>query len=587
MGQKKSLFPMVALVMLLIASQTVYSEDYTQVELTSGTTTHDPVVHYYTTKLQPFSISLTGNQKHTVYLIIPLDLEISDAYMNLSPETGNAPADVTITVGNASPYSSTGEFTGYECEKELADSMREYIEANAKREEYTISFPIVLTSENGGTIKFTAFSVGYRIKAVEELESALDLSTGMPKYSFWKAGTGPNPKYELQIRSREDFYSTSAEVLLKVQNISGAFYKLTEDNISTLKTAMEFGKTYSYGVKVIYDKVGESQWTVDQFTFKQEKPPPVTDINMTEGPNGIQFSWKGPENAKFDIVLNGRTYKEGWATTFCSLLYDGETMCLHGKNILTIWAVIDNEKSEPREHLFSIDIGTLSAPCNLTPNTKKAVRTKDFSFRWDEVPEASEYEIQLFDPSTDKVIKLPFGGFLKDTIRVSGEIYNPWIEEVNGEYPGIDLRPGESYSWQVRAIPLPGTKKPGTDEPMVESEWAKEIFIYQPVLLRMLVMFSAIGGVMGGFIRIAQEERTRAREKNRRMKIYIDYQTSIDLLVGLIIGVMFYLMVNQTLSQQLNPLNIPPLSYAGSVILGFIGGIISYDLTRLRRAIPE
>lgn len=586
MGQKKSLFPIVALVMLLIASQTVYSEDYTQVELTSGTTTHDPVAHYYTTKLQPFSVSLTGNQKHTVYLIIPLDLEIYDAYMNLSPETGNAPADVTITVGNASPYSSTGEFTGYECAEELTNSMREYIKANPQGEEYAISFPIVLTSQKGGKIHFTPFSVGYRINAVKELESVSDLPTGMPKYFFWKGGTGPNPKYELQIRSREDFYSTSAEVLLKVQNISGAFYKLTEDNISTLKTAMEFGKTYSYGVKVIYNKVGESQWTVNQFAFKQEKPPQVTDIEMTRGFKGIQFSWKGPENATFDIALNGRTYKEGWATTFCSLLYDEMIMCLQGNNILTIWAVIDNEKSEPTEYPFSIDIDTLSAPRNLSPNARKAVRTKDFSFRWDEVSEASEYEIQFFDSNGD-VIKLPSKGALQSSVRVSQEIYNPWIEEMNGEYPGIDLRPGESYSWQVRAIPLPGAKKPGTEEPMVESEWTKEIFIYQPVLLRLLVMFSAIGGVMGGFIRIAQEERTRAREGNRRMKLYIDYQTSIDLLVGLIIGVMFYLMVNQTLSQQLNPLNIPPLSYAGSVILGFIGGIISYDLTRLRRALPE
>ena len=92
---------------------------------------------------------------------------------------------------------------------------------------------------------------------------------------------------------------------------------------------------------------------------------------------------------------------------------------------------------------------------------------------------------------------------------------------------------------------------------------------------------------MGGFVRVVQEERSRAQKMKERMKIYLDRHAFLDLLVGLIMGFMFYLLINQTLSQQLNPLNIPPFSYAGSAIIGFLGGLLSYDLTRLKRALPE
>jgi hypothetical protein len=53
-------------------------------------------------------------------------------------------------------------------------------------------------------------------------------------------------------------------------------------------------------------------------------------------------------------------------------------------------------------------------------------------------------------------------------------------------------------------------------------------------------------------------------------------------MVGIIIGVVFYLIINQTLAAELNPLQIPPYTYQGSALLGFFGGLLSYEIVKVK-----
>ncbi len=550
------------LVILLAISQSVYCQDTLEIRLEDGKIRCNPLTTICTCTFTPFSVHLEPSQEFTVNLIIPRGLDLSDSYVKLSPG-GENPADVTIILG-ATQFSSEGEFTEKEFRNELKNSMEEHVTTIG----YELPFPIKITSTRKGTIVFTEFTLEYTVIPVEGLEALTDSETGMPKYFLWEHGMGSNPRYRLQIRSEEDF--PSGRPLLEKADIASALYKLSEQDVTTLGS-MEPGKTYSWGVKTNYS-FGESPWAWSKFTLR---PLPVSvDKKVTQGK--VCFTWDPPPYVDhYEIAFNSSTREKDYrSTTYCiDLTTQGlKGLYAYGENILTIWTISGNVRSIPCEFRFDLAEDMISSPDILYPTCMETVRTKTFTFKWIGVQDAEKYELQLFD-AIGSPVELPVEGGTNMLITVAEEEYNPW------DSGDLQLRPGV-YTWKVRALPKPGA-------PPVPSKWVTEMFLYEPVTLRMLILYAGVGGVVGGFIRITQEERARAQEKKRRMKIYLDYQTFADLLVGLIIGIIFYLLVNQTLSQQLNPLNIPPLSYAGSGILGFIGGILSYELTRVRRVIPE
>lgn len=581
----------------LVVSQQVncpdnYEDNSTEIELKRDS--GPEYSYYYTFESEELSISFKENQdgdqekKYTVNLIIPRDVEINKTNMSLSiPTEGRMPTDITVAL-DTKTIVKIKNFNGYvfkenkceeeNCSEKLKRFMIDYLEAKRKKgehvngKEYAISIPLVFTSEQEGTI-VCKISVEYKIKAVKGLCLVLDPRTGNPQYFFWEPGKGPNPLYDIEIRSEDDFHEfpfTSPNRLLEDLGIAGTFYELKIEELEP--------GTYHLGVKAEYDEIGESQWGVIKFTIK---PDPVEKVEM-ENDEGkkITFSWEKSKNAeKYEVYLNNHSLELPVDENSYIIKYVIERtdkyLCFYGENILTIYAVNGNEKSEPRNVYFLFKI----APDDLWPNFKEPAETETFFFDWEGVEGAEKYQIQLFD-SNDTPIELPY----KDnenvekekTAIVSGGKYNPWDEREYGDNVAQELKPGNIYRWRVRAV------RDSIDTPTEYSEWTTETFIYQPAPLAMLILFSAIGGLLGGFIRIAQEERNRPNKKKRGLKIFEDFQTYMDLFVGLFIGVIFYLIINQTLDQQLNILDIPPFNCVGSLILGFIGGVISYNITRLK-----
>lgn len=573
-----------------ITDQTGSADNFIVIDLIDDAEKWDDerMFNMYKAGFRPFSILLVGNEEeYTICLTVPMDIDIQHVDMKLSPMDERIPTDVVITLGGETIAESQGDFTGFDLGKDgnLGTSIQKYLEESQEKEDHSIPVPLVFTCQRGGKIEVTTFSVEFKVNSTKELEYTVDSETGIPQLFFWKAGVGSNPTYELQIRSDKSFSSYATKGLFTRREIIGAIYKLTNEDIEALSPEPE--KTYYWGVRVVYsfgEKQCISKWETSEFTVGQENVLPVEDIEIViDDENEIRFNWETPGNAEyFDVALNGHTIKEKWNRTFYSIdkISGSELsyLCLCGNNTLTIWAVSGNRKSEPREIDFKLEIERICPPDpdSLEPRCTNPVEKTEFSFNWEEVPGAWKYKIELYDQEGNS-IDLPTEKGTQKTAEISrATTYNPW------RYGGLDLRSSNIYIWRICAVP-----KPDPNKPVTESEWTIQMFIYQPVLLGILILYSAIGGIMGGFVRVVQEERSRAQKVKERMKIYLDRHAFLDLLVGLIMGIMFYLLINQTLSQQLNPLNIPPFNYAGSAIIGFLGGLLSYDLTRLRRALPE
>jgi len=585
MKQATNMLLMTILMMFLIFSQRVHCPDNSQsnstnIELKGGELLPFKDDPYYVFRHADFFVSLREDQKkHTVYLITPLDVEISDVKMRLYPNQEEIPTDVTIFLGSETIVETEGDFNAFdfgremcgdkECRVKITESMNRYLEANVKKGEHVIRVPLVFTSQTEGTIRVNDLTVEYRISAVEGLKSIPNPETGNLEYIFWEPGAGSNPKYTLEI------YSHLPKEPLIEKTVTSPLYKLPDLS----------PETYHWCVKVSYTGIGESRYTdMDESSKFIIKPYLIGDIGFSHLTDGkeFEFKWKDSENVKhYEIKLNDHWLEMAIERSDLEVSEQNEIsyriketseyLCLCGKNTLTIWAVSDSEtKSEPRSISFLFRI----APDELGPNSGNPAEKETFSFEWGEVPGAEKYEIRLFKPDNTP-IKLPYkeGNTSKkeNTAIVDGFSYNPWDEDKYGkDFIVEELKPGWIYTWKVRAVR--GSER--SDETI-------QTFVYQPVLLEMLILFSAIGGFLGGFIRIAKEEKSRTTV--RAVKIYKDYQTYVDFLVGIIIGVIFYLLIYQTLNQELNPLNIPPSSYAGSVIIGFLGGLTSYDLTRLKR----
>ena len=532
--------------------------------------------YYYTFTERNLSLSF-GNgrcQKEYIDVIIPTKLEITDARMDIQLPANWESTDLTIMLGTVAlePRNGSSEYV-------FTDSLKTF---KAGEGEYTVLVPFVFESSLEGTVRITRFSLEYRILFdIKELDYVRDPSTGIPEYFFWEAGGGSNPRYDFEIRLENNFHElpflqpdVNPELLVQEFEITETYYKLEGETFCKLEgtSCSEPGKTYYWGVRVDYSGLGKSKWKTGTCTIKPEKPLAVKDAECDNKAGEIKFWWDRPENAKYYIIwLNGGILEQHLEESSFSIEKTNKEHLKYlnfgGENTLTIWACNDNQMSDPCHKTF-----TYYMPQDLSPNTEKPEKAETFSFEWKNRGEAEMYEIQLFE--RDETGK--FDLLWETEVDGTDNSCNPWTSE------NFELRPGEIYKWRIRAIP---PERDDLPEPKNAPDWVTELFVYQPVDIVRLTLLSAFGGLVGGFIRIAQQERDR---KERKVKIYKDYKIYMDLLVGIIIGIMFYLLVNQTLSQQLNPLNIPPFNYAGSIIIGFLGGLISYDLTRLKRvALPS
>ncbi|KYK31586.1 MAG: hypothetical protein HXS46_09335 [Theionarchaea archaeon] len=197
-------------------------------------------------------------------------------------------------------------------------------------------------------------------------------------------------------------------------------------------------------------------------------------------------------------------------------------------------------------------------------------------FTWNLVSEAEEYKIEI-SGFEDGSVKLPYidergePESKKGPIWINNPCYYPWDKKYK-EYAGLNLKTGERYKWTVYSVR-------GYDEKSSEHS-----FVYQPTYLWKLMLCAASGGLLGGFFRVAMEERSRKEE--RKVKIYKDYRIYMELLVGAAIGAVFYLLANQALEPPFDLWGISPFNNAGSFLFGVFGGFACYELlARLKSAI--
>lgn len=590
---KRTVILLIALLVMSVVPLTVSCQDNFLIELKDGNPQPEwgPDGYYYIFAPENLPGPFEAYQEEfKVDFIIPMGLEILGAQMTLEvPEEWNI-ADLTVTLGTETIYSAEDEPTKYEFTEELKDSVEN--SETTLQKEYKIQFPLVFKSRQEGTIEIREFSVDYRISAVEEVRiitdpedpetkiPLLDPKTGIPLYFSWEPSTGPTPRYLLQIREIDDFSENPFESLnilfpesetttdledTSEFELTGTFYDLTED-IETLKGKLEFGKTYFWGVRVVFD-YGKSQWKTGEFT---RRPHPVSDISMDENENQFIFTWNDPGFIRcYQIELNDHLLELDWEISDqVEISYPIEKTNEYlerGENTLTIWTISHQVESEPVSELFEFEMN----PPNVLYPISEYINKKEFDYEWEEAFGAVEYEIQLVEKNLEKEIV--------KTATIRGADNNTCSSSLED----LELTPGKFYIWSVNAVRFDSNGKPKT------TTGTTGMFFYNPVNLWMLTLFSAIGGLLGGFIRIAKEERDKASKKKQRLRIHSDSQTCIGLIVGVIIGVIFYLIVNETLSSQLNLLNISPHSYPGSLILGFIGGLISYEITRLKHVLPE
>jgi hypothetical protein len=534
---------------------------------------------YYTCHVEDLSITFEEDLTFVVTLTVPLDVEIIDIDMNLDSNE----IATSVAIGSDGEPVSSSDWQEEERRKNLVDSMNTYLKAKQDRGEYTgykISVPLVFTSEVEGTVEFRRFSIDFGIYAPEGLEAVIDCSTGI-SYFLWNSGTGSDPQYSLETNAEESF-PESSRLLEPKCGIVGGFYKIED-----LTKKLESGRKYFWRVRTEYKMSGKkvmSKWTSDEFVYESAVTS-VTNLRCYEQKDKFEFWWENLGNTEHLIELNGHSL-ELEEPCKCSFTIEKTSkehlQYLHVgyDNTLTIWAISNGRKSEPRSKSFRYCM-----PRNLYPNREAPVEKSEFDFKWQYEGEVEEYEIQLIGPQGN--IQLPYMGD-NDKVETSEIVvvpgtdntYNPWGND-DTDLEILDLEIGKIYTWKIRAIP--GEMEQDTKDEYIP--WISEMFIYQPVNLVKLTLISAFGGLIGGFIRLTQEERTRITKRTK--KFYLDHLVYMELFVGIIVGFIFYLMVNQTLSQQLNPLSIPPFNYAGSLIIGWIGGILSYDITRLRRVLPQ
>ena len=534
-----ALLLMAMLALGLMCSQKVYCQPSRDVELKGGTWSEETNICEAHLDVSP--IVLEENVKFTLNLIISRDIDVRYIAMWPSPTAGNP--DVTVYLG-----SHEGEPIAYFRDtwvrQEFTQCLKELIEGRIGEdtEGYAITVPLIFVSQKGGTIQFREFTIRYKINPVEELEEIdFDPEIGKPVVFHWKPGIRLSPRYEIEVRSSGDFLSS--DVLLHIDEI-GTYHRLTGDEKEELYPNLDIGSEYSWGVRVVYgtqDNIVKSPWKVGKFIPEPPVPPPV-ELSLDADEDRATLKWDNPENI------------DSYETNLL-LLESGEYK-------VTVWTLRGDKISQPAvtDPFKLAKVVKLGKPENLRLDCKQPVVEEDFIFMWNKVEGAERYTIEILDSEGESVA---------GPIEVLEPYYNPW-DTAYGEKAGLDLESGETYKWTVKA------KRGGE-----ESE-NHAVFYYQLVPLRMLTLVAAFGGLLGGFMRIAKEEK--ARTEKRSIKIYKDYQVYIDLVVGGIIGIIFYLMVNETLSDQLNPLKIPTVNYAGSLIIGFLGGLISYELTRLKRA---
>lgn len=166
-------------------------------------------------------------------------------------------------------------------------------------------------------------------------------------------------------------------------------------------------------------------------------------------------------------------------------------------------------------------------------------------------------------------------------ITVSCCSYNPWNEAEYEEKAGLDLMPGQTYIWEVQSWPSSG-------DPDCASDWTASLIYYDPIGLGILIFLAALGGLVGGFILVVKAEQSRKAEKDR-LRIPLDQQTLLGFIIGMIVGVIFFILASRSgiLSGYLNQLNIYPYDKFGSFVLGIIGGLISLGITRLPGVLPK
>lgn len=586
MEARKNFLLIALLMMFFIVSHRIHCQNNVaeiKLERDSG-----PVHHYYYTFVSDeINISLNENQekKFTVDLTIPLDVKIDEVNIWFDPPTeGEIATDTTIALGSETIAEIDSfvdfnfeieEYEGEKCKEKLKKSLNKYLSTNPKEEEYAISVPLVFESEQEGAIVLK-IEVVYMVRALKELH----------KEFFWDPGQGSNPKYDLEIRVKNDFYmhpfvlEDDPSLLLQEHGIVGTFYELTVDDIEKLKSNFQRGKIFYWGVRAVYD-YGKSQWTTKELTWPFE-PNPVTGLKVEEtSKTEIKFSWNEPGNAEHYIVaLNGIELIQNLEKPPFSILTTNSNhmkyLCPCGSNILTVWAESGGKRSKYAICPFEFEMDKLDKPVELFPNLKNPVKDEKFSFMWEGAESVAEYNMDYtIDYPTGE--RSPDGGEERIEITTNLPIYNPWD---NG---GLKLTPGEKYTWRVRAVPSSNIVNKDSGNPYTKSDWTVETFVYRPVLLPML-LFSVIGGLLGGFTRIASEEQGKAKEEKRRMEIRFDPQTYTRILVGAIIGVVFYLLVYQTeLSTYFIKLHISPFNNPGSFLLGFLGGLISYEITKILR----
>jgi hypothetical protein len=559
---KINLLLVATIIMLLLGPLVIYCQcESKTLELKNGSCYEDGVCEY---SFSPLTVELVGSQTGcAINLLIPSYVKISDVYMRISPSgEGEPPSTVTIAVGSedSEPVVS---FPGGGCDfnekeskkerKSLTDSINQCIENREEEngdKECWVTIPFVFKSEETGTIDIQVFTIYYKLDAVEGLHVAIEDET--PIYLLWKHWLGPDPKYELEI-----FEVTNPDKTVLNQSCVDPFYELTENNIKEL----EPGKKYCWRVRVICD-VGKSPWTENHFTLK---PNPVKNLHMS---GDAEFTWGG-DAEHYIIWLNGYELKQEYTSTSFTiegdhleyLLSCSETPC--DMNILTVWAVNDDKKSDPRDCKFPYVIDRLLPPKIIYPKT--IIKEREFSLRWEAVKGAETYIIELFD-SEGNSIGIP-QGYRKEVNRTW---YNPWDE---GE---LKLKPGKTYTLKVTAKSESDNIKPSV---------TYESFVYDPISLQVLGIFAMVGGFLGGSIRIFSKEHRS--EKRQGWKIFTDSQTYMDLFAGVVVGLIIYILAIQLLDYESSRWSSFLFENSGSIFFGFFGGLISYEILKLKDAILD
>lgn len=180
---------------------------------------------------------------------------------------------------------------------------------------------------------------------------------------------------------------------------------------------VQINQEYSYKIRTVYES-GTSDWSSEIKKTYQENEIVPPQILANPKTNKIELSWNSVENVTgYELYIDGEIINVGNV-----LVYTHTNLLSNTKHTYKVRCIYGNNQSEWSE-VLELNTKTLEKPSNIISKSY----VSSIELKWDVVPEAESYEIEI-NNKTKVVTKEPI---FKHTNLFSNKSYSYKIRAIN------------------------------------------------------------------------------------------------------------------------------------------------------------